>query len=71
MFTLYYSVRGASRVSEREYETLEDARARGLRWSQSPRWGRNTCADRSATPRRYQGPGGSEERDRQDSRGGL
>jgi hypothetical protein len=35
MFTLYYGVHGARRVHEREYETLEEAKARGLRWSQS------------------------------------
>ena len=35
MFTLHYGVHGASRISVREYETLEEAKARGLRWSQS------------------------------------
>jgi hypothetical protein len=34
-YTLHYGVHGASRVSVREYETLDEAKAKGLRWSQS------------------------------------
>lgn len=34
-FVLRFGVHGASRVSEHEYPTLEEAKARGLRWSQS------------------------------------
>lgn len=35
MFTLHYGVHGAMRVSERTYDTLDEAKAKGLRWSQS------------------------------------